>query len=165
MVCFALMSGAAFAQDSTMYMEKKMNHDMKNMDGEMPLFKDAKLGTSYTHYIHVKNALVASNSTEAKKMASELNTALASVSNGSKAAVQAAKVANVSTLADQRKAFEGLSNEMATLVKGGQLSMGTIYLEYCPMVKASWLSNEKEIKNPYYGDKMMKCGNVKEMIQ
>ena len=166
MFCFALMSGTAVAQDSTVHhMDKTMNHDMKNMDGEMPMFKDAKLGNAYAHYIHVKDALVASNSIEAKKMASELKTALASVSNGNKASVQAAKIANTSTLADQRKAFESLSAEMTALVKGGQLSMGMIYVEYCPMVKASWLSNEKEIKNPYYGDQMMKCGNVKEMIE
>jgi hypothetical protein len=58
---------------------------------------------------------------------------------------------------------------MATLVKGGQLSAGALYLEYCPMANgnegAYWLSNEKQIKNPYFGDKMLKCGSVKETIQ
>ncbi|MBA4058359.1 MAG: hypothetical protein C0490_26815, partial [Marivirga sp.] len=51
----------------------------------------------------------------------------------------------------------------------GKLSMGILYLEYCPMANnnegAYWLSNEKEIKNPYFGDKMLKCGSVKETIQ
>jgi len=57
---------------------------------------------------------------------------------------------------------------MTTIVKGGQLEKGMLYLEYCPMANnntgAYWLSNEKEIKNPYFGDKMLKCGSVKEMI-
>ena len=58
---------------------------------------------------------------------------------------------------------------MATLVKGGKLSAGALYLEYCPMANnnegAYWLSNEKQIKNPYFGDMMLKCGSVKETIQ
>jgi hypothetical protein len=29
---------------------------------------------------------------------------------------------------------------------------------------AIWLSETKEIKNPYYGKKMLTCGNVKEEI-
>jgi hypothetical protein len=58
---------------------------------------------------------------------------------------------------------------MAKLVKGGKLSSGSLYLEYCPMANentgAFWLSNEKEIKNPYFGSMMLKCGSVKETIQ
>ena len=57
---------------------------------------------------------------------------------------------------------------MATLVKGADISMGELYLEYCPMANGNtggyWLSNEKEIRNPYFGDKMLKCGSVKETI-
>ena len=91
------------------------------------------------------------------------------VAKGSAASIElAAKLANTSELDEQRKLFSTLSNEMATLVKGGKLSMGMLYLEYCPMANgntgAYWLSNETEIKNPYFGDKMLKCGSVKEMI-
>jgi hypothetical protein len=39
------------------------------------------------------------------------------------------------------------------------------YQLHCPMVAnnkgADWISAEKEIKNPYFGDKMMGCGIVK----
>jgi hypothetical protein len=30
---------------------------------------------------------------------------------------------------------------------------------------AMWLSENKEIKNPYYGEKMMECGTVEEVIE
>jgi hypothetical protein len=47
--------------------------------------------------------------------------------------------------------------------------MGSVYVAYCPMANnnegANWLSNDKEIKNPYFGDKMLRCGSVKETIQ
>jgi hypothetical protein len=44
-----------------------------------------------------------------------------------------------------------------------------VYYDYCPMAKndqgANWLSDVKEIKNPYFGAKMLSCGEVQEMIQ
>ena len=112
----------------------------------------------------LSSALVASNRSEANKAAGELGKSLSVVAGSAKASEVTAKIINASTIDDQRKSFSALSDEMAILVKDEKLSMGMIYLEYCPMAKASWLSNEKEIKNPYYGDKMLKCGSVKEMI-
>jgi len=163
MLSLALVSCGVFAQHD----HSKMGNDTK-MTKDMAKFKDAKLGAAYGHYIHLKNALVASQAEEAKKGADELQKALKNV-EGSAAAIDAAsKLAKASDLAAQRKAFSTLSNEMAALVKGGKLSGGMLYLEYCPMANnnagAYWLSNEKEIKNPYFGDKMLKCGSVKEMI-
>jgi hypothetical protein len=68
----------------------------------------------------------------------------------------------------QRKHFVRLSEGMYTLIKafgGGK----TLYHDHCPMAQdgkgAMWLSETKEIKNPYFGDKMMKCGSVEEEIQ
>jgi hypothetical protein len=68
----------------------------------------------------------------------------------------------------QREHFSNMSEDMYDLVKafgGGK----TIYHDHCPMAKdgkgAMWLSESKEIKNPYFGDKMMNCGTVEEEIQ
>ncbi|MDB5200607.1 MAG: hypothetical protein JWQ27_16 [Ferruginibacter sp.] len=61
----------------------------------------------------------------------------------------------------QREKFAGLS---ATMVKLGQtmkLSSHPVYQQYCPMKKASWLSADMAIKNPYYGNAMLTCGVVK----
>lgn len=144
-------------------------HGDRKAEQQQAKFKDDKLGAAYTHYIHLKDALVASDAGEAKKAAGELQKALASVSNGEKAMDEASKVSSASDLGDQRKAFSGLSNEMTTLVKNGKLSSGSLYVEYCPMANNNeggfWLSNEKQIKNPYFGDAMLKCGSVKETIQ
>jgi len=148
----------------------------RKMDASMPVFKDAKVGIAYEYYLYLKNALVGARPEEARSTAGELQKSLAFVTNGKKAGDEAAKVAASANLADQRRAFAVLSNEMAALVKGGKLSMGMLYLEYCPMANnnegAYWLSNEKEIRNPYFGYKMLrssadnflKCGRVEEMI-
>ncbi|MEQ9102391.1 MAG: DUF3347 domain-containing protein [Imperialibacter sp.] len=130
-----------------------------------PMFEDKNMGLAYTSYIQLKEALVASETKGAATAAAGLQKSLAAVSNSKSALGEAAKVAKAATLDDQRKAFVGLSNEMTALVKGSKLSMGTIYLDYCPMAKGSWLSNSKEIQNPYYGSKMLSCGSVKETIE
>lgn len=159
--CLVLSSWAANAQHD--------HQGEKKSDQTMLMFKDIKLGTAYEHYLHLKDALVASNQDEAKKAADELQKSVANVSNGKMVADEAAKVVAATNLEGQRKAFSGVSDMMAMLVKGGKLSMGMLYLEYCPMANnnegAYWLSNEKQIKNPYFGDKMLKCGSVKETIQ
>jgi hypothetical protein len=45
---------------------------------------------------------------------------------------------------------------------------GSIYVQYCPMANEGkggyWLSSQEEIMNPYYGDDMLHCGEVKETI-
>lgn len=132
-------------------------------------FKDSKIGTAYNQYIQLKDALVASNSDNASKAATQLQKSLKEA-NGSTAILDAiAKLAQAKDLKEQREIFSTISNEMATMVKGGKLSSGSLYLEYCPMANnntgAYWLSNEKQIKNPYFGDMMLKCGSVKETIQ
>ena len=62
-----------------------------------------------------------------------------------------------------------LSKDIADLIKtfgtGGQ----TLYKDFCPMASdgkgAIWISEVKEIKNPYLGSKMPECGSVKETIK
>ena len=43
-----------------------------------------------------------------------------------------------------------------------------IYVQRCPMADsnkgADWLSKKKEIKNPYFGSAMLKCGETIDSI-
>jgi len=139
------------------------------MYAQAPSFTDKNIGDAYKEYVKVKDALVASKSAEAKTAAASLQKKLAAVSNGKTAAVEATKVSSAASIDAQRLAFSALSNEMAKLVKGAKLSSGTLYIDYCPMANdnagAFWLSNDKAIKNPYFGDKMLTCGGVKETLQ
>src|SRR5687768_17303730 len=102
----ALVSFGAYAQHD------HAAHGDQKAEQQVAKFKDDKLGTAYTHYINLKDALVASDAAGAKKAASELQKALASVSNGKKAMDEASKVSSAADLEDQRKAFSSLSNEM-----------------------------------------------------
>lgn len=155
----------------TGYAQHDQHHatDKKSVEQTTPEFKDEKLGAAYGHYIHLKDALVNSNAEEAQSAATALTKSLSSVNGAKKAENAAGKIAATIKIEGQRKEFSTLSDEMASLVKGGKLSEGALYLEYCPMANnnqgAFWLSNEKEVKNPYFGNKMLKCGSVKETIQ
>ena len=66
----------------------------------------------------------------------------------------------------QREHFENLStdlNDLITLVGTNK----TLYVTFCPMYNkkgATWLSETKTIKNPYFGSKMPTCGEVQKQI-
>ena len=75
---------------------------------------------------------------------------------------------NANKIAHQREHFEMLSKDMYDLVKkfgAGQ----TVYQDFCPMYNngkgAAWISETKDIKNPYLGKEMPTCGSVKEEIK
>ena len=66
---------------------------------------------------------------------------------------------------DQRIQFDFLSQAMINSVKAFGTDEKTYFVQYCPMANdnqgADWISTEQQIRNPYFGDKMMKCGSVK----
>lgn len=68
----------------------------------------------------------------------------------------------------QREIFSPLSNQIVESTETFGLSIETVYVAFCPMALnnegAYWLSEFEEIKNPYYGDAMLRCGEVKKKI-
>jgi len=67
-----------------------------------------------------------------------------------------------------RKNFQAVSDAMYDLVRTVQYDGETVYHQYCPMAfndqGAYWLSNVSDIKNPYFGKKMLSCGEVKDSL-
>jgi hypothetical protein len=54
---------------------------------------------------------------------------------------------------------------MIQLAKSTSIGEAELYVDYCPMKKVFWLSADKAIRNPYYGNMMLSCGNIKETIK
>ena len=77
----------------------------------------------------------------------------------------AKSIAMSKDIGKQRKAFSQLSDAMYELLKGSEKE-GIIYRQFCPMAfnkkGAFWLSEKKEINNPYFGKPMLRCGSTKE---
>jgi len=74
-------------------------------------------------------------------------------------------IQNATDIDTARKAFEVLSDELIAVV--GQFGIPEIqqlYRVHCPMAfnnkGANWLQADKEIRNPYFGASMLKCGEV-----
>ena len=166
LVSLALVSWGAFAQHNHSHDEDAVRKN--STEAMAPMFKDKNLGIAYEKYINLKNALVASDVMKAKNISAELLYSLQEVKKSEKAYSASKSLAKAVTLEDHRREFSILSKEMAVLVKSNKLSMGAVYLEFCPMANDNkggyWLSNESVIENPYFGDKMLKCGSVKETI-
>ena len=68
----------------------------------------------------------------------------------------------------QRLLFGTLSSAMYGMLRKVDLKNAGVYKEYCPMAfndkGAIWLSSEEEIKNPYFGKKMLECGEVQDSL-
>ena len=130
--------------------------------------KDSLNAKVYNHYIQLKDLLVASDSAKVKTAASDLAIALGKLTGFGSTAVLVEKIANSKDLSEQRINFTALSNDMINLVKKSEIASGKIYVQYCPMANEGiggyWLSSQEEIMNPYYGDDMLHCGEVKETI-
>lgn len=122
-------------------------------------------------YYKLKDALVSSNATSAATNADELikvinGTDKQTVNDDIKAVLlkDAGAISGSKDIKVQREKFATLSADMIELAKLVKLSAEPVYQQYCPMKKASWLSKDKTIKNPYYGNAMLSCGVVKATL-
>ncbi|MBX2925766.1 MAG: DUF3347 domain-containing protein [Chitinophagaceae bacterium] len=68
----------------------------------------------------------------------------------------------------KRKSFQMISGNLFDLARTVRYTKAKIYLLTCPMAfdnaGADWLSAATEIKNPYFGSKMLTCGSVKDSV-
>ena len=124
-----------------------------------------------TTYYAIKDALVASNATLAASNAVELVKAINSsdqqtLNDAARESLikDAGAISQSKDIKLQRERFASLSTAMFEVAKGIKLSADPVYQQYCPMKKASWLSRDKAIKNPYYGSAMLTCGSVKTTL-
>jgi len=123
-------------------------------------------------YYAIKDALVSGNNNAASAGATAFvkninGLSLQAISAGNVSALvkDAGAIAEAKDIKAQRQYFANFSSNMAEVAKALKLADQPVYIQYCPMIKASWLSNEKSIKNPYYGSSMLTCGKVTDTIE
>ncbi|HEY4324585.1 MAG TPA: DUF3347 domain-containing protein [Mucilaginibacter sp.] len=138
----------------------------------------AAVNTVVTAYLEIKNALTIDNNELAKTKAKELLTAISVVpadklttdqktlwtAYANKLNFYSRHISESTAIDHQRDHFTSLSKNMFEVVKGLKLNTATIYEQYCPMKKATWLSETSTIKNPYYGKQMLTCGKTTETL-
>lgn len=132
----------------------------------------AKAGQLLSHYYALKDALVSGKPDQASSHAQAFQKAAGTVDftaaneNNLNTLVKAAeKISETKDLKKQREYFASLSTNLVTLASSVKLTDQPLYVAYCPMKKASWLTSEKAIKNPYYGSSMLTCGEITKTIK
>lgn len=132
-------------------------------------FKNDTIAQVYNHYIKLKDALVNADVKAADTAASELATALHTIQGCENTAQNAIAIGKSADIKDQRAKFISLSSDIIAMFKNTDLVSGSVFVQYCPMANegkgAYWLASNKEIKNPYYGNEMLDCGEVKQEIK
>jgi len=131
-------------------------------------FKDPKVGAVYENYIQLKTALVNSNASNTATAGASLLTAFKNV-EADQVVLEATQTISASDDVEaQRVAFVTVTNAVEKMLDGA-LESGVIYKQFCPMAfdfeGGYWLSNSKQIYNPYFGDKMLRCGKVDSEIR
>jgi uncharacterized protein YdbL (DUF1318 family) len=136
------------------------------------------------NYYQLKDALVLSNDTMANRSASMLQQSSNNLElNGIKAdssirqmaegyvqtiSSEAQALAGEKDIEAKRKSFQMISDAMYDLVRTIRYDKDVVYHQFCPMAfndaGAYWLSASADVKNPYFGKKMLTCGEVKDSI-
>lgn len=168
------------------------DHGAMKMDQQTPVENAAspavdprfqqQLGTVVSGYLAVNEALIASDPVAAKKQAQIMEEALKKTDmnllkgsahtqwmswlSNMQAALETLQAAT--DLAAQRTAYMKLGEGLYASLKAFGADGPTLYYQYCPMAVgnqgAYWLSKDKEIYNPYFGESMLKCGENKETL-
>lgn len=154
-----------------------------NFKAETPIAFQEQIDQLTSAYLILKDALVATDAAAAFREINSFQEKL-SLIDGSllkgealstwtelheSLAAHATKIASSEAIDVQRKQFSFLSEALINTVRYYGTAQMDLYVQHCPMALddegADWLSGEAAILNPYFGDKMLKCGLVEEELQ
>ena len=153
-------------------------------ENEIPTKFKSQLAAVLPQYLKLKDALVESDESKATEAAKATLNSLKSVNmmlltgeahnkwmqyhNEIKSNLNG--IVTMDGIEMKRTHFRLVSDGLAKSLKEFDVSFtDPVYVEFCPMANnnkgAYWLSESKDIRNPYFGDKMLKCGSVKDVIK
>lgn len=160
-------------------------NDMDEMDQYAAINQKFKqqLADVLKPYFDLKNALVADDAAKARTAAQKTQQVLENVDmtllkddphqqwmrylNTMQEALTA--IQSKADLTTQRTAFAPLSEAFYQSLQQFNVKGLSAYYQYCPMADsdqgAYWLSELKEIKNPYFGEAMLGCGETRETLE
>lgn len=134
------------------------------------------------NYFLLKNAFVESDAAEVKKEAQKVNRSLKNVNMSllkdephhqwmeieNNVSSSLSSVLKTNEIEEQRKHFEIISEALINAAELFGVNIDWVYVQFCPMAfddkGASWLSESENIRNPYFGDMMLTCGEVTKKI-
>jgi Cu(I)/Ag(I) efflux system membrane fusion protein len=142
-----------------------------------------EIKTIFDEYLKLKNALVKDDFENAVQISSALIVAINKTNMGvftgeahdvwmkhsSEMEVSLRKIAKSGNIGEMRKQFKSLSDELILLAVTFAPLGKELYIQHCPMANdnngADWISGDKTIKNPYFGESMIGCGEVTKVLK
>ncbi|WP_282143627.1 DUF3347 domain-containing protein [Cellulophaga baltica] len=140
--------------------------------------QDAVAEAILKDYFNLKDALVGDDNDKAKILGGILAKSLGNLDKTKYSDSQQKELIDIiedatehaehiseSDIKHQREHFKILSKDITDMVA----ITGTatkLYEQFCPMYDGgtAWLSTKEEVRNPYYGSQMLKCGKVQREI-
>ena len=114
--------------------------------------------------VAIQESLARDSMDGVREMAAALREAAANI--GAPAAAigtAAADLAAETTLADARTAFGKVTDALIAYLHAERAAPPDgIRIGYCPMVRKSWLQKNGAVANPYFGSRMLTCGELTE---
>lgn len=159
-----------------------MNQEIDNTVAVPGKFTE-QLSDFINQYFELKNSLVQSDFQLTKTSAKKIESVLSKIDlklldeeahnawteQYSKLKKNIEQLQTANDIGKQREIFSALSNQIIQTVETFGLNIETVFVAHCPMTSgdngAYWLSEIEEINNPYFGDKMLRCGEVKKKIR
>ncbi|TLP74112.1 DUF3347 domain-containing protein [Maribacter sp. ACAM166] len=157
--------------------DNTMEHDNMDMVSHVGQMTGSK--QVIADYMTLKEALVATNKDAAAKAGNKMVGSLKIFEISGYTSSQQKELQDIivdatehaehigkSEMDHQREHFKTLSKDMMDMVEITGTD-ATLFQQSCPMYDkgSSWLSMSKDIKNPYYGSKMLTCGKVEKEIK
>ncbi|QJP34757.1 DUF3347 domain-containing protein [Nonlabens sp. Ci31] len=154
---------------SSMEDAEDMSMDNNQNSGTEAVLKD---------YFSLKDALVSDDNSTSKDLGMTLTKSLKSFDASNYTASQQSELKDIiedatehaehigeSDIKHQREHFKILSKDITDMVAITGTEM-KLYEQFCPMYDGggAWLSTKEEIRNPYFGSSMLKCGKVQREI-
>lgn len=176
----AQLNNQASMMNKDVTMKKEAFIGVPNFQTDTPIAFKEQLNAFVNEYILLKDAFVATDAataaTNAKKVLSQLEKIDRTLINGeahnywmeqlNALQVHTRKITESEDVETQRKQFGFLSDALIDSIEAFGTSGKALYVQHCPMAfnnqGGDWIAVEEQIQNPYFGDKMMKCGLVKK---
>lgn len=151
-------------------MEADGNKEVYAIAGGDVKFNDENVAEVFAQYMRLETELINTNGKNGQIESEKLYKIIES--GALEASDEVREIAKMMADSDdieiQRKGFETISDWMLKTIEG-KIESGTLYRQFCPMAfndKGSyWISTDKKVLNPYFGDKMLKCGRVETEIK
>ena len=146
------------------------NRDYDSTDSSIKVvFSQIHDQQTFDLYLSIKKALINSNGKDVQSQAKKLEAVIGDLDDNKQLRAISKLISLTKDIHKQRDFFVGLTDEIEKYINKADIVSGKVYKQFCPMALEGkggyWLSDSKEIRNPYFGDEMLTCGSIEKVFK